>query len=79
MEVVPEPEKFTVAVIDLHIKPEFFYVNPYAGVRGGDMSGFDYSCGACGVVIVESSGRGRIIGMVFRCSKCRSYNMLRGS
>lgn len=79
MEIVPKPMGSTRSVMDFQMVPQFYYINPYAGIRGGDISGFDYSCGACGVVIVESSRRGMIVGMVLRCSKCRSYNELRGS
>lgn len=78
MEIVPKPAELTRTVMDFRMEPQFIYINPYAGIRGVDIDGFDYSCGACGVVVVESSNRGMIVGMVLRCSKCRSHNELRG-
>ena len=79
MEIIPSPEKNTAAVLDFQMQPNFCYINPYAGIRGSEEDSFDYTCGACGVVVAESSPRGSIRGMVIRCSNCRSYNELRGS
>lgn len=77
MEVVGRPDA-EATVLNFEIEPIFAFLNPYAGAIGEAVDGTDYICGACGVVIAERAERGNVINIVFRCSRCRSFNVLRG-
>jgi len=79
MEVIPRPDAGSASVFVIQVPPAFYKINPYAGFDGSNLNGVDYLCGACGVVIAESMSRGSISGMVLKCSKCKSYNSVRGS
>lgn len=61
------------------MKPSNFATNPYVVISVCSKDGADYICGACSVVLAEGVLRGRIVGLILRCPKCKSYNQLQGS
>ena len=76
MEVIPEPETGTAAILQLDT-PKYFMNEPYVIMRG--KADTDYVCGGCRVTIVSGIERGRLINMVLKCANCGSYNMVRGT
>ena len=71
MQVIPEPKAGTASVL------VFAKTGKYAMMRGiGDTN---YLCGTCENVICESMERGQIIGLVFKCPNCGSFNRIRGT
>jgi len=71
MEVIPEPQKGTAAV--LVPGPD----GPQIMFKGN--SNDNYMCGACGKIICENVSRGTFINLVFKCFGCGSYNRVRGT
>ncbi|MDO7927770.1 hypothetical protein Q6A51_13320 [Pseudomonas sp. KFB-139] len=77
LEVIPSPKNGTASVIAA--KPSFIKINPYVCIKSYDFDGSDYLCGACGVILAESTNRGRISNLVIKCSSCGCHNSVRGS
>ena len=76
MEVIPEPEQGTAAVLVLKT-PNYALVDPYVIMRmGGDT---DYVCGCCRAKIIENGNRGQIVNLVFKCAHCNAFNIIRGT
>ena len=69
MRIIPEPEKGTRSV--LVPSATAVPVIKGSGAGAGDPS---YSCGSCGLVLVETVQADSIVNFVFRCPKCRAYS-----
>lgn len=68
LDVIPEPEKNTRAILVINQKTPIFKGN------GND----DYCCGSCGFVLCESVFRTQIKNLVLKCPECMAYNEIRG-
>ena len=70
LEVIPEPKEGTASVLS---SSEGLQVL----VKGqGDTT---YICGGCRKPICENVRRGQIGNLVFRCSNCGCFNLIRGT
>ena len=76
MEVIPEPEPNTAAILKLKT-PKYFLKDPYALFRG--KADTDYVCGCCQTTIVSCIERGQLVNIVLKCANCGSYNIVRGT
>jgi hypothetical protein len=76
MEVIPEPEPGTAAVIALQA-PQYLMKEPFAVIRGKFDT--DYICGCCRVTIASCVERGMLVNIVLKCLNCGSYNIVRGT
>lgn len=71
LEVIPEPQKGTATVI------RHGPTGPQIMMKGnGDTN---YVCGTCGSTILENMQRGQVVNIVFRCFKCGSFNLIKGT
>lgn len=71
MEVIPKPKDGTAIIFESNIKGEFVYISG----EGND----DYICGNCNNTICKNVSRSQIRNIVFKCTKCTSYNQLKGT
>lgn len=76
MEVTPEPEKDTTAVLVLS-SPCHVSTTPFAIIKGGGDT--DYVCGACRAILASQVNRGQLVNLVFKCINCGSFNVVRGT
>jgi hypothetical protein len=76
MEVIPEPEPGTAAVLVLQ-SPQYIMKDPFAVIRGE--SDTDYVCGCCRATIASHVERGMLVNIVLKCIACGSYNIIRGT
>jgi hypothetical protein len=71
MEVIPEPQPGTAAVIVPETKGRYAL---FQGV--GDV---DYTCGTCQNILGKGLHRGTIQHLVIKCPNCDAYNRERGN
>jgi hypothetical protein len=76
MEVIAEPEPKTASILVLS-QANMASKTPYAVFSGGGET--DYICGGCRTTLAAGVGRGQVINIVFKCLRCGSYNIVRGT
>ena len=71
LEVISQPEEGTATILVFKKKGKHAF---FKGV--GEVN---YLCGACGNVLCQGTERGQIIGIVFKCPNCDSFNYVKGT
>ena len=71
MHVIPEPKPGSASVLVFEKTGKFIMM------RG--IGTTNYLCGTCQNVICEGMERGQIIGIVFKCPNCGSFNRFQGT
>ena len=67
-KVIPEPPRDTVIFANTEavgMDPQIVGIGP-----------FSYLCGKCDLVLLKNVDEGQIQNIVFRCSRCQSFNEL---
>lgn len=76
MEVIPEPAPKTASVLVL-TSANMASNTPYSVMTGGGDT--DYICGGCRTTLAARVNRGQVVNLVFKCLRCGSYNIVRGT
>jgi len=71
MEVIVKPEEGSATVL-VHGKK-----GPYHFIQGEGHT--NYLCGTCKNVLCSNVERGQIVGIVFKCPNCDSFNHIKGT